>query len=868
MKRTVCLFPLLIVLGLILSCDSENRPVNGGGETVSVEQIWDEWEAMPALARDGFDISSLVWGGPGLGGFLLEGEAPLTAEGEDWGMREGPLAVWEIPARTKTGAEPAADSAAAASKWAMNEGNLGPAVGLPACSVDITGSTVTVTGPTKTFGQAGFVQGTKLYTFKDFKDGQGRSLETAVQALLAAPAPQVGPDQTALRCADNPKAVVHDGPLLAVADDAAKQILKRLNGLKKEDMTGSSIHSSHLRVENIAVTCCEKGVLRQRVGGDVTIIDGTWNEEEGKWEGTWTTCSWTRPAKDCADDCAKDECREGLCADGADNDADGPADCADTDCAAASCGEGCECRDGNRFELRCADGFDNDGDGLFDCQDPDCADQPCGDGCVCGQAEICTDGKDNDGDGQTDCADPDCAGAACGDGCLCQGGQASEQNCGDGIDNDGDLAADCLDGADCNGKACAEGKICGGGECKGEEPVLLPPWSQVLGGAEQDSGQDVALGESSVYMIGGMNLGSFENPDYYMLLARYDLGGNQLWTRTLPVPNGAGGRRITVDENENAYVVGYCSGGLAGVPGIGADDAFILKYDKDGTLLWTKILGSAAGDRAQGVSLDPDGNLFVAGETAGSFDGEVNAGLSDGFVAKYSPDGTRVWTRFIGSPNNDHAFSAAADNAGNVFVAGTTAGDLHGIPRAGSFDVFVSKYGPDGTRLWTRLVGGESAEYSQAVAADQAGNVYVAGHTSGELLGHPLTGGNVDFFLISYDPGGEMRWAEVTGGFGSEIPWDLAVSDGYVYPAGSSTGDFMGCAHWNPGELAIFVSKYSLDGQWERTILYDATNDRAAYGAAADRWGNLFLTGITSDGFGGQPGLGRGDIFLMCEGPM
>ncbi|MFH2009853.1 MAG: hypothetical protein ABI333_24880 [bacterium] len=134
------------------------------------------------------------------------------------------------------------------------------------------------------------------------------------------------------------------------------------------------------------------------------------------------------------------------CSNGADDDGDGDADCADSDCNGQVCGPNgqtctggqCTCPGGGT-EAACGDGLDNDCDGHVDCADSDCIGVP-----PCEQPEqSCTDGIDNDADGDTDCDDSDCAGLP------------AETNCTDGLDNDCDGAVDCAD-SDCNGVGFCE----------------------------------------------------------------------------------------------------------------------------------------------------------------------------------------------------------------------------------------------------------------------------------------------------------------------------------------------------------------------------------------------------------------------------
>jgi hypothetical protein len=106
---------------------------------------------------------------------------------------------------------------------------------------------------------------------------------------------------------------------------------------------------------------------------------------------------------------------------------------------------------------------------------------------------------------------------------------------------------------------------------------------------------------------------------------------------------------------------------------------------------WTRQVGSSDRDSARSVSVDGNGNVFVAGDTSGALPGQTSAGDSDAFVRKYDSSGAEVWTHQFGSTGNDIASSVSADGSGNVFVAGDTDGTLPGQTRAGDFDAFVRK---------------------------------------------------------------------------------------------------------------------------------------------------------------------------------
>ena len=223
---------------------------------------------------------------------------------------------------------------------------------------------------------------------------------------------------------------------------------------------------------------------------------------------------------------------------------------------------------------------------------------------------------------------------------------------------------------------------------------------------------------------------------------KYDSAGTELWTRQFGTSSFDQGLGVSVDSS-GVYVTGRAGGAFPGQTSAGSADAFVRKYDLAGNEVWTRQFGSSSFDLGRGVSVDSSG-VYVAGSTSGTLPSQPNAGSGDAFVRKYDLAGTEVWTRQFGSSSSDSASGVSVDTSG-VYVAGLTCGTLPGQTSAGSCDAFVRKYDSAGTEAWTRQFGSSSFDQVVGVSVDSSG-VYVAGLTCGSLPGR-TSSGSCDAFV-------------------------------------------------------------------------------------------------------------------------
>ncbi len=392
-------------------------------------------------------------------------------------------------------------------------------------------------------------------------------------------------------------------------------------------------------------------------------------------------------------------------------------------------------------------------------------------------------------------------------------------------------------------------------------------WTRLVGSNNLDEGNAVAVDLWGNNVIAGATQGNLFATNagrYDMFVAKYDPDGNLLWGRQRGTDERDFAFGVATDSQGNVYATGYAAASLDGEWHVGNRDIFLMKFSPTGNWLWTRQIGTAMDDEGFAVTTDPWDNVFITGYVRGDMHGQTRIGKADAFVSKYNAFGTRLWTRLLGSVENDEAWGIACDAWGNVFITGWAAGPIDGQPHMGSASVFLAKYDNNGNRLWVRQWGTWNAEHGYSLATDAAGNVYVSGYTTGALYGSRM--GGRDVFLAKFDANGNALWGRQFGTDEHDQGWGVAMgADGNVYLAGAVAGPIYG----NPyaGGLDVFLAKYNPAGTrlW-MTVVGTSANEWAR-GVATTADGAVFLAGTTGGHLDGNQNHGGTDAFIMKFGP-
>jgi hypothetical protein len=177
----------------------------------------------------------------------------------------------------------------------------------------------------------------------------------------------------------------------------------------------------------------------------------------------------------------------------------------------------------------------------------------------------------------------------------------------------------------------------------------------------------------------------------------------------------------------------------------------VLKYDPkeelviDPMLVYSSYLGGGNDDRAQGVAVDANRNVYVTGFTRSTNFPSVNAiqatygGLfTSAFVTKISPDGsTKLYSTYLGGETYAKGRGIAVDGNGNAYLTGEAAQSTFPIVNAfqpvsgGGYEAYVAKLNSTSSALlYSSFLGGSGEDYGYGIGVDGNGSAYVVGYTA------------------------------------------------------------------------------------------------------------------------------------------
>lgn len=349
-----------------------------------------------------------------------------------------------------------------------------------------------------------------------------------------------------------------------------------------------------------------------------------------------------------------------------------------------------------------------------------------------------------------------------------------------------------------------------------------------------------------------------------IFVAKLNHAGRLVYSRHIGVA-GSAGYGIAVDWWGNAYLTGTTFGDLpttpnAFQPNFGGDiDAFVIKLDKTGKLVYSTYLGGISTDWGTAIAVDLSSNAYVTGLATVDFPTTPNALSAGGceefcaFVTKLNPSGSSlIYSTYLGI-GNVTANAIAVDLFGHAYVTGSSFFGVQTTPDAfepnwpgsASGEAFVTKLDGTGSSLvygtYLAATGLLFISNGTGIAVDLQGDAYVTGFTSDDFPTTPdsvqptFGGGGSNGFVTKLNPGGGSLVYSTyigSGSLASDVGVDLLGNADVVW--GSS------------GVPDAQVAKLNASGSSLVNLGIGSAQDAENVKIAVDYFGNIYVA--TFDG--------------------
>ncbi|WP_316816478.1 gliding motility-associated C-terminal domain-containing protein [Pedobacter nyackensis] len=360
-----------------------------------------------------------------------------------------------------------------------------------------------------------------------------------------------------------------------------------------------------------------------------------------------------------------------------------------------------------------------------------------------------------------------------------------------------------------------------------------------------------------------------------------------VFAQLLPIPDwvkdigGTGESKtsgLAVDKDDNVYVSGHFEGTLTvgsgssaiSLTSVGNYDIFILKYSYDGQLIWATRFGGANLDQVNYMSVDINGNAYVACMTQspsinssprqGSYD--FNGIGQEALLVKIDTNGEFKWARTVGGSQDDAGGMADIDKAGNVIFVGSCSSsnvNLDGwiINSKGGKDGFIVKYNTNGDVIWAYTIASANDDYVYGVKVNSANEIAITGSVSTNANlnpKNPAAPSNIDqaYYIAKYTSDFNLIWSNTLVGSNNHSAGIALNGSDELYVTGNFSG-FVSISSTVPANSItlnsldgnnLYITKYSQDGdlKWVRQVKGNSSSI-LSYNIVADIDDNVYICG-------------------------
>jgi len=305
----------------------------------------------------------------------------------------------------------------------------------------------------------------------------------------------------------------------------------------------------------------------------------------------------------------------------------------------------------------------------------------------------------------------------------------------------------------------------------------------------------------------------------------------------------------------------------------GDSDAFVVKLNPKGEVLWSTFLGGNKNEDGRDIILDEQGNLHIIGRTesknfptsAKAFQPKSAGGI-DAFITTLNSDGKMISSTYLGGSGDDIGFSLSLSSNGQLYVSGTTNSTDFPVKDAiqnknnGDNDIFLTAINKEKTNIaFSSYFGGHEADQLYSVCVNSFDEVFIMGVTKSS--DYPTTkgafqtvfGGVKDVFITKLNiEKREYEYSTYLGGNKADNPRNLVVNGkgNAIIVGNTASQDFPTIMHQKKqinGSQDAFVTILNTDGSsLYYSSLFGGNGNDVFEGITIGTDGSLTLSGATS----------------------
>lgn len=282
---------------------------------------------------------------------------------------------------------------------------------------------------------------------------------------------------------------------------------------------------------------------------------------------------------------------------------------------------------------------------------------------------------------------------------------------------------------------------------------------KTFGGPGQDFALSAVQTYDGGYILCGITHSFGTGGDAWIV--KTNANGELLWSKNY---GGSGEDRFNniIQTSDGGYLaIGYTTGS--------DEDSWLMKLDSIGTKIWEKKNESAGDDEYLIIKKAINGSYVISGFARNSAYYDF-----DGVVANISPSGDILWKKKMGGAGGDFAMNLIPLSDGNIMVSGYNGSDF-----SKHYDVWAWKLNSSGSLLWEKFYGDSLEERSAGLVQTNDGNFMISGHKVINGLSYGM--------ILKINPEGTILWRKYFGNNGEDLLKMEEASDNTILVSGYNT---------------------------------------------------------------------------------